>query len=252
MVKTKLPGVSTIEIMIVLAISSVIFVIASSTFAVRERVSRDDAARLVVANIAKVRNEAQQGVGPTTENGKTLLVGGNQLFGQAIEFVGSEMIVYKLMKTPGGIIKPYEQYSVPLTQQLQWWLTRDDGADCGLFNSCYKQNDTEGYQTIAGDPILLGDDSNYRLIIVFRNNSGQSYVFSRNSSVNDITSDDFMGPWADTLDNYEYYRQRNLRLAYAVPGNGATEQDRFLNAPVQYYVLFDLSIPNDQKFEVVK
>ncbi len=251
MFKTKRAGVSTIEIMIVLAISSVIFVIASSTFAVRERVSRDDAARRVVADIAKVRNEAQQGVGPTTEAGKSLLAG-NEIFGQAIEFVDREMIVYKLMKTPLGIIKPYEQYSIPLTQQLQWWLTRDDGANCNAFNSCYKQNDVEGYQPIANDPILLGDNTNYRIMIVVRNNSGQSYVFSRNSSVTDIAEDNFMAPWADTLDNYEYYRQRNLRLAYAVAGNGSTEQDRFFNAPVQYYVLFDLSIPNDQDFEVVK
>lgn len=241
------------EIIIVLAISTMMFVVAIGFFGTRTRTAQDDAARLVVSEISKVRNEAQQGLGPSTPAGRSLLAG-NELFGQAIEFNDSRMTIYKLMKTPDDYVTAYESYEIPLTQQLRWWIAPGAaGLDCAQFNSCYdKPNDANGYTRLYAPPVSLAGGE--RLLLVFKNNSGQSYVFSRVSASGTMGGNQFLGIVANKVANYTADRQGLLQLAYAVPDGGAEPPGatEFANADVQYYVIFNLAIPNDQQFEVVR
>lgn len=252
-VKQKLPGISTVEIIIVLAISTTMVAVAIGFFGTRTRTAQDDAARLVVANIAKVRNEAQQGLGASTDAGRVLLEG-NELFGQAIEFNANEMIVYKLMQKPGNIVTAYESYSIPLTQQLQWWIAPGAGSSyCSQFSSCYSQPSDEGDMHRLGlSPISLLSDE--RLLTVFKNNSGQSYVFAIKGRSGGLGGNQFLGTTANKVANYTPDRQGLLRLAYGVPAGGVDPpgEVQFTNAVVQYFVTFDLSIPNNQSFEVAR
>ena len=240
------------EIIIVLAISTTMFAVAIGFFGTRARTARDDAARLVVANIAKVRNEAQQGLGPSTDAGRGLLAG-NELFGQAIEYRSTDMVVYKLMKKPNDVITAYESYEIPLTEQLQWWIIPGsaDGGFCAQFNSCYNRPDDADanlFRRLFAPPIgLAGTET---LMTVFRNNTGQSYALSRRGASSVLGSDLLMGEVANRLSDYTVDKQGTLRLAYAVPEGGGTLAEQMANAPVQYYVTMDLAIPNNQQLEV--
>lgn len=243
-------GVTTIEVIIVLAISAVTFLLAIGLFGTRTRVAQDDAARQVVSEIARVRNEAQQGLGPSTSEGKALL-GGNELFGQAIELAGVNTKVYKLMKTPSGVITAYESYEIPLTQQLQWWILPAHGGsnDCNGFSSCYKALGGNNQQPLSREPIKLVGGQN--VLLIFKNNTGQSYVFGRSPSALGLGNNNFLG-LANDVANYIPDRQGELRVAYAVLGSGATASEQVANATAKYYLHFDLSVPNDQRFEVVQ
>lgn len=267
MLKTKKQGISTIEVIIVLAISMAMFVVVVSTFNTRKRTEVDDGARRVMSEIAKVRNDAQQGEGPATDNGKTLLsattiINGieehNELFGEAIEFDGVRMIIYKLMQKPGNVVTAYESRTIDLTHQLQWWVEPGVGfpssSGCGGFASCYTQ--PKGVERILAIP-PVGLSGNERLLLVFRNNSGQSFVFSRKNPTISLGSDDFLGTIANNTGNYIAVRQGFLRLAYAVPGEptpgpGSVLSRQMRNAKFQYYANFELSVPNHQTLEVLK
>ncbi len=109
-----------------LAISVSLFAIVIGVFNFRKRTEVDDAARQVMSEIAKARNEAQQGMGPTTQAGVTRIQGGgpNELFGVAIEFVedcGSNqscMRIYKLLQgpPPGNLVMPFEMETKKSTE----------------------------------------------------------------------------------------------------------------------------------------
>jgi type II secretory pathway pseudopilin PulG len=259
-------GISTIEVIITLAISAAMFVIVIGAFNLRKRTQVDDAARQVMSEIAKVRNAAQQGEGPTTEDGeKRLTTGGpNELFGEAIEFIQSNcptaedscIRVYKLMQTPTGTIKVFEQYDIKLQQKLAWYLPFDNAPECTTFTSCYTKPGESVPVKLTDPPVSQGTYA-WSVIVVFRNNSGEGFVFNRATFATDpaiagtpaLAS---MLPWANNPQNYTANRQGELRVAFAVPGLGSDPNARMANAPYQYYAKFDLSVPNNQSLEVVK
>lgn len=269
----KFIGISTVEVIIVLAISATLFVIAISTINIRKRTEVDDAARQVMSEIARVRNQAQQGLGPTTDQGRQILStnGPNELFGQAIEFVQSNcpavqdscIKIYKLMETPSKQIMVYEQEEFKLPQQLAWYLPYENPPNCSNFTSCYTRFGTNTVVDLTNPPINQGTFV-WSVILVFRNNSGQSYVFnratfatdSRNVGGKSITLPS-MSPQAQLAptaagSKYISEHQGKLRIAFARPGNGSDLNARMANAPYQYYANFDLSIPNNQSLEVFK
>ena len=67
MLKIKSAGIAIVETILVLAISSGMFLVVISAFNARQRTEANDSARQVMSEIAKVRNQAQKGQGPETD-----------------------------------------------------------------------------------------------------------------------------------------------------------------------------------------
>jgi hypothetical protein len=235
------------------------FVIVIGAFNLRKRTQVDDAARQVMSEIAKVRNAAQQGEGPTTKDGEEKLKNGgpNELFGQAIEFVincGSNescMKIYKLMQTPDNKIVPFESETKTLPQKLRWFIPAgsDIPPDCGAFVSCYGKPGLalNTMKSNTGPLYFCSRFANCSLMIVIKNNTGETFVKTRATFVPDS-----MAP-SDNVKDYTSDFQGNLRIAFAQIGNtSGTYPEQIANAPYQYYAKFDLSVPNNQSLEVVK
>ena len=228
----KYSGLAIVEVIIVLAISGLLFAIVIGTFSARRRASVDDAARQVMSEIARVRNQAQQGYSGT------VLDSGNELFGKAIVISNNsnQMIVKSLQQNIStGVISvtPSTDQTISMPAQLSWYINTaaaDFGnslcAAAGNYNSC---ND------IAGSSAYFGTST---IWLVFRNNTGQSYA---------VTESNF-----STASSYTSANQKSTRFAFAVPGAGANDKAKYDSATAQYYANFDLSIPNNQSLTVVK
>jgi prepilin-type N-terminal cleavage/methylation domain-containing protein len=254
-------GLTIIEVLIVLAISAGLAVISIGAFSSRGRTQADEAAKLVMADIAKVRNEAVQGLGPTTTAGASKLTG-NQIFGQAIEFrtgidnaLGDTMRVYKLMIS-GTTISAYEYYDIPLTSGLKLFVTQSGTASSepcsNSFLSCYYN-----YQLLVADYRTLTETVIANRIIVIRNRTGETYTFTRaKTQPTGFDSTFWMSNGGDggasSLGNYQDDKQGRLRIAMGIPGNGANANAQMQAARFQYYAIFDMQIPNNQEFKVVK
>ncbi len=255
-------GLTIIEVLIVLAISAGLAVISIGAFSSQGRTRSDDAARLVMADIAKVRSDAVQGIGPTTSDGSSKLAG-NELFGQAIEFVtdsaflGDKMRVYKLMISGGSTISAYETYEIPITGGLKFYVPQSatvTDLPCNEFRSCYYnyQLGIDNYQTLL-------ESTTANRIMVFRNRTGETYTFSRaktqptgfNQTLgmsNGVTNVN----GAANLSNYLKDKQGRLRISYGTPGGGTDSNAQMQNARFKYYAIFDMQIPNNQEFKVVQ
>ena len=258
-------GLTIIEVLIVLAVSAGLAVISIGVFSSQGRTRSDDAARLVMADIAKVRSDAVQGLGPTTSDGSSKLAG-NELFGQAIEFVtdsaflGDKMKVYKLMISGGSTISAYETYEIPITGGLKFYVPQSSDtptvAPCNEFRSCYYN-----YQLGINNYETLLEATTANRIMVFRNRTGETYTFSRaktqpagfNATLgmsNGSTTNNING--AANLSNYQEDKQGRLRISYGAPGSGTDSNAQMQNARFKYYAIFDMQIPNNQEFQVVK
>lgn len=256
MFSRKLKGISMIEVIIVIVISTVLFFFASSLFATRVNTARDNAARQVMADIALVRNQAQQGEGPKTTVGLSILQpsgarSGNEIFGEAILFSNnsSSMTSYKLYQK-GGEIVPYESNTINMPEGLRWYIMADNGCNTFLaafpannFLSCYINTSlaTPSSKSLGSDPIYFNQtdpnsQTGTKLLLVFLNGSGQSYVFSAKTN----TAGGLAPLSASSLSNYTSSRQGKLRLALWYP-NSANDR---------YFATFDLSIPNNQTLEI--
>lgn len=266
-------GLTIIEVLIVLAISAGLAVISIGAFSSRGRTQSDEAARLVMADIAKVRNDAVQGLGPTTVQGKNL-VDGKELFGQAIEFrtndstfLGDTMRVYKLMIDSSNYISAYETYDIPITGGLKLYVPQTvnpvSAPPCNAFRSCYYN-----YQLgVANYETLLQAQSANR-IIIFRNRTGQTYTSTRSRTACGLCIENEAGVVRSGLSGLDGYsessqypagsgkfyssNQGRLRISYGTPGSGATSDAQMQNARFKYYAIFDMQIPNNQEFQVVK
>ncbi len=227
-------GLAIIEVILVMTISALLFGVVIGTFATRRKAASDDAARQVMSEIARVRNQAQQGQGATTTAGATALAG-NEMFGQAIMLSNdsSTITVYKLMQSRISpfAISSYENYTINMPANLRWFITSGTTASdyCAItFTSCYNDIRMGGVS-----PQLLPP------YIVFRNNTGQSYVLSASAYT--------------SLANYTTPSQQGrLRLAFGIKGPGASIAAEFAAAPNKYYANFDLAKPNNQSLQVVK
>ncbi len=222
--KNTRPGLAIVEVIMVMVISGLLFVLAIGVFNSRKGIQADDAARQVMSEIARVRNDAQQGLGAT---GATVPAGlvNKEIFGQAIQFNDTKMTVYKLAQDRTTLtISSYEQYDIAMPYQLKW--DNNPTYTLGSYGSSYKG---VGLGTI---PVSSGD----LVMLVFRNGTGQSYAFG--AAAGGIGS-------ASSLANYTLSRQGNLKMAF------------YLGSPIasatkQYYANFSLAIPNDQSLQVFK
>ena len=227
-------GLAIIEVILVMTISALLFGVVIGTFATRRKAVVDDGARQVMSEIAKVRNQAQQGQATTAPGA------GFELFGQAIWFgrnTGDRetITVYSLRQNRSTAeISYYDTYTIPMPAGLQYWVVPGLSADdcTTLFTSCYNN-------ASIGEAFTYGSGG---LMIVFRNNTGESYMLATGSG----------SPYYKLPANYIPTWQGNLRLAFGVPGAGDTSQDQFTAATAKYYAHFDLSIPNNQRLEVVQ
>ena len=228
-------GLAIIEVILVMTISALLFGVVIGTFATRRKAAVDDGARQVMSEIAKVRNQAQQGQATTSPGD------GFELFGQAIWFGQNTsnrktITVYSLRQNRStDVISSYATYTIPMPAGLQYWVVPGQSSDeCAtLFTSCYNN-------ASIGTNITYGMGG---LMIVFRNNTGESYM---------LATSETGSPSYTNLANYTSAQQGNLRLAFGVPGAGATSQIQFTAATAKYYAHFNLSIPNNQRLEVVK
>ena len=256
MLKIKSAGIAIVETILVLAISSGMFLVVISAFNARQRTEANDSARQVMSEIAKVRNQAQKGQGPETYAEVSNLTNQDlDLFGQAIEFVQpvvsaptseSKMVVYKLAQNRlTKEIGIYGKYDIAMPSGLGWYINTSSSPTCNEFTSCYIKNPPTTpsvYKTLINPIVGTGDPGNIMLVI--RNNSGQSYAFNKLAAPN-------LGS-ADDPDNYTADRQVVLRLAFARPDTGSTLGAQMASAKNQFYAVFDLSIPNNQSLEVKK
>ncbi len=229
MLKSKKPGISVVETLLVIAISSALFVVVIGVFNTTKKVQADDSARQVMDTIAKVRNEAQQGQALSNPGNP-----GDEIFGKAVELNGTQMIVHNLAQNPSNkqVIKTYgDDQVIEMPYQLQWYI---NSTSCpGGFASC-----------IINPASGLGNLANGNIVLVFRVLGGQSYVLNNTVGTNYDYRD---------FKNYRSSGQINssqpyIQLAFGKPGNGGS----MANAIYQYLALFDLSIPNNQDLKVIK
>ena len=242
-------GLAIIEVILVMTISALLFGVVIGTFATRRKAAADDAARQVMSEIARVRNQAQQGQGATTTTGADNLAG-NEMFGQAIMLSNnsSTITVYKLKQsrtTPYTIstISVYETSNISMPAELKWFIAT--GSGCVKFTSCYVNTGTNVLSNMSTSPINLSALSNPNILLVFRNNTGQSYAFAVPNGAEAIGS-------ASNIDSYVTDRQSVLRLAFGIPGSVGTDLAKFDTGTNQYYANFNLAIPNNQDLQVVK
>jgi|GEM_PF-1560298 len=270
MIRRVNKGLTIIEVLIVLAVSTSLAVISIGAFSSRGRTQDDDAARQVLADIALVRNQAQQGQGPTTDAGRALLTSGSELFGHAIIFTqdATNMEVKKLAKASNGSIYVYESYTVNNPAQLAWNVSRGDGdtrptENCdGVFNktqflSCYQDPIVAGvgpmmpFRNSANAYVknIISTGTVIRPVLVFLNGTGESYIMTDCQPASTAcTIDGYnMASYTDKA-SYAATQQRKFRLGLAKKGSTLPASTK---SP-QYYINFDLAIPNNQELQVVK
>ena len=236
-------GLAIIEVILVMTISALLFGVVIGTSATRRKAAADDAARQVMSEIAKVRNQAQQGQGASTGTIPT----GNEMFGQAILLGNNSdtITVHKLMQSrTDSSISSYENYIIKMPNSLKWFIEVGSATPycTTYFTSCYGSP----LANLGASPISLDGTTNTRILLVFRNNTGQSYAFAAPTSG--------IGTDASSITNYTTTpsRQLALRLAFGIPGSVGTDLAKFDAGTSKYYANFNLSIPNNQSLLVVK
>ncbi len=239
----KPAGISLVEVMIVLAISSLLIGIALAAFGQRRGVAVHDATNRVVSEVESVRIEAQKGLGPGNPNAAVgspdYIASGETLFGEAIEFAnncsGSGtpacMHVYKLKQgynaaagRPDGQISSYESYTIAMDENLSFDLNLASDCTTG-FSSCVQQNPSSAnWSPLANSNALL----------VIQNSSGTMNFFSPAAA-------GFASP-ATTLNPTNYPAQGKARLGLVQLDSAAQDP---ASAPYKYYLNIDLSGGND-------
>lgn len=233
----KRRGVSLVEVTIVLAISALLIIIATSTFSTRSGVAVDDAAKQTESIYQKARNEAIQGLGSTNS---ATFNSGDELFGQAVQFrnncagsgTPSCITVFKLRVNTAGnpavdTVSSYESYDVALREGLEFAYLIPN---CS-FATCY-QAPGGGMQLISNPPI--GMSTGQVPMIVTKNGNGGSYLFAS-------VSGSFGVPTNVTINNstnYSTSRQGILQLAlFRRDGAG----DTFQTARHRYFMNINVS-----------
>ena len=91
-------GFSLIELTIVLALSLTMMGVISGMYVQRRNVANDDAAQQIASIIQTVRNDAVQGLGPSSSRAKNGFSAGTTLYGEAISLVitvaGSHVCIF--------------------------------------------------------------------------------------------------------------------------------------------------------------
>ncbi len=169
MLQNKKFGFSLVELVIVLAISSMLLVMVGGFYAQRRTVASDDAIRQMISSIQTVQTEARTNLGPT--NG-AVFAPGDTFFGEAIEFSNdgcgdvSCIVVHKLKaNATNTIISKYETYNITNSQNLQYFVGSGECSDT-TFVSCFTFNSGTSsisnfasyfvvFKSGSGDPVYL-------------------------------------------------------------------------------------------------
>ena len=146
MLRNKKYGFSLVELVIVLAISSLLMVMVGGFYAQRRSIASDDAIQQMVSQIQTVQNETKSNLGPSSN---TSFSSGETFYGEAIEFSNTAcsstgqscMIVHKLKTSQDGkTFREYEQYTLNNSQSLFYFVgpTVDPGCTDSGYQSCFK------------------------------------------------------------------------------------------------------------------
>ena len=166
----KPKGFSLIEVSMVLAISVVMMGVVAGVYNQRRNVANDDAAQQVASIVQTVQNEAKQGQGPASGTGN-IINSGETLWGNAIRFYNSCapsskpcFIVNKLVKTATtpttpATIKSYEEYQIATPENFEFL-----------------------------------DFPTSNPVVVFRNSTGQPFVFSDSNPFGTVAITDAENP----------------------------------------------------------
>lgn len=260
--KKKVLGFSLIEVTIVLALSLVLVGMVAGIYNLRKGLETDDALKQIASVIQTVRNDAQKGLGPTsqTEIDRISLKPNSELFGQAIGFGNncidipsdpsapvnpanrtgkSCMYVIKLARVIDTTeIYAYGGYKIDVPNNMAFNLI-NTGDACNTFLSCYTKPNTGVYNNLGTAPIsstVSGDP----IGIVMRNGSGAMYVFNGNLSTISLAAD---------LNNYSGQqavdRQGILRLVVAQLADKSDgdlqNRSTWENAEPRYFLSIDLT-----------
>jgi type II secretory pathway pseudopilin PulG len=209
--KKNVLGFSLIEVTIVLALSLVLVGMVAGIYNLRKGLETDDALKQISSVIQTVRNDAQKGLGPTsqTETDRISLKSNSELFGQAIGFGNncidipsdpsvpvnpndrtgrSCMYVIKLARVMGtSEIYAYGGYKIDVPNNMAFNLI-NSGDACNTFLSCYAKPNTGLYSNLGTAPIsstVSGDPVG----IVILNGSGAMYAFNGNLSTLSLAAD---------------------------------------------------------------
>ncbi|MCX6805812.1 MAG: type II secretion system protein [Patescibacteria group bacterium] len=161
----KPKGFSLIEVSMVLAISVVMMGVVAGVYNQRRNVANDDAAQQILSIVQTVQNEAKQGQGPSGAND---IVAGETLWGNAVQFARSCpgnttkscFVIYKLVNTTTAI-RSYDSYQIATPENFVFSYLAANTPDT---------------------------------VVVFRNSTGQAFVFSDSNPFSTTTTTDAENP----------------------------------------------------------
>lgn len=261
MKSNKNSGFSLIEVTIVMALSLVLVGMVAGIYNLRKGLETDDALKQISSVIQTVRNDAQKGLGPTTDVEREIIDAkpSSELFGQAIGFgnncydipsdprltnpsnrTGKSCIyVIKLAREIGNNnIFAYGLYKIDVPNNMAFNLI-NAGDACNTYLSCYSKPNTGIYSNL-GQPPISSTVSGDPVGIVIRNGNGAMYAFNGNLSTISLAAD---------LSNYTGQqgvdRQGILRLVVAQLANKSDgdlqNQSTWDNAEPRYFLSVDLT-----------
>lgn len=261
--KNNVLGFSLLEVTIVMALSLVLIGMVAGIYSLRKGLETDDAVKQVASSIQTVRNDAQKGLGPTTDVERDIIDSKptSELFGQAIGFgnncydipsdprltnpsnrTGKSCIyVIKLARVIGGNdIFAYGLYKIDVPYNMAFNLINvGDYTLCDTYLSCYTKPQSLPYNNLGTAPIsstINGDPVG----IVVRNGSGAMYAFNGNLATLGVAAD---------IRNYDGQqavdRQGILRLVIAQVADKSdgelTTPSTWESASPRYFLSIDLT-----------
>lgn len=223
MFKRLKPGIAILEVILVMAISGLMFAAVVGIYNNRRASAVDDAARQALSEIAKVRNEAQEGYVPQN------IADDYRNKDKGFEFVGkyleidnnqNQINVHSVFKNNGtGTLSDPLEKIINISENLKAYLASPENTNCSSFISCYRQPASSGYVS----PV----SSNGKIYVLYSSGNAQQFVF-----LNDAEFVNFPNPGISN--------QRDLRLAIAVPGQGVDINQQMANASKKFYIFMPI------------
>lgn len=246
--KVKNKGFSLVEVVIVLAISAGLIVIALSVFSQRRRVASDDAVEQIASSVQTVRNEAQNGFGPADDTGFNH---NDTLYGEAIRFSNGAdcnnnlpcMIVYKLKASKNGantVFSSYENYQIPNPNGVEYYNAVEPApgscSNNAVLLSCFTAKD--GIASVV-------DSRDYFLLI--KNGSGAMYYYRSGNGICNIgqpgvscLAPESFGPFSNPPTQGKLRQALLYRQNGSITSTAVTDTDQPGATDYQYYLSIDM------------